>query len=266
MTKSGNIVKKYYVYIWYITNTNEIFYVGKGSNNRVMSMKDRNNYFKNIRNKYECDFKIIKYFERENDAYDFEKKIGLKLKKKGQAKACYVLGETQKFVDKKTRKKISKSLTGNIPWNKGQPMSLEQREKLRAAKIGTVQSLKTRLLRSISLQGQKRSEATRRILSEGKIGDKNPMFGKSPTIDTIEKRRVKMLGHFVSQETRIKIGLSNGKRVAKIDICTEEVIEIYNSASEAARENGINNSKISQVCRGVRKTSGGFKWKYISEN
>ena len=41
----------FYVYEWYIVETGEIFYVGKGSGNRVTSMKDRNEYFKNIRKK-----------------------------------------------------------------------------------------------------------------------------------------------------------------------------------------------------------------------
>ena len=42
------IEAKYYVYEWYIEDTNEIFYVGKGTGNRVISMKNRNSYFKNI--------------------------------------------------------------------------------------------------------------------------------------------------------------------------------------------------------------------------
>ena len=39
---------KYYVYEWYIEDTGEIFYLGKGSNNRMTSMKDRNKIFKEI--------------------------------------------------------------------------------------------------------------------------------------------------------------------------------------------------------------------------
>ena len=35
-----------YVYEWYNVDTNEVFYVGKGRNNRMHSMKNRNQYFK----------------------------------------------------------------------------------------------------------------------------------------------------------------------------------------------------------------------------
>lgn len=266
MSFNDKIVKKYYVYIWYIVGTREVFYVGKGSNNRVTSMKNRNNYFKNIRKRYKCDYVIIEYFEDEDDAYAFEKKLGLEFKKIGQAKACYVLGEIQKFIDRRTRKKISKTLIGNIPWNKGRSMSMEYREKISKAKKGVPLGLMHRFSISMALQGQKRSDATKKALSEGKIGSKNPMFGKSPSKETIEKRRMKIIGHPVSEGTKRKIGLSNGIKVAMIDPKTKETIKTYNSASEAARENNLNNSKISRVCRGERKTSGGFNWKYIIDN
>lgn len=38
-------MNKAYVYEWYNVDTNEVFYVGKGINNRMHSMKNRNQYF-----------------------------------------------------------------------------------------------------------------------------------------------------------------------------------------------------------------------------
>ena len=67
----------------------------------------------------------------------------------------------------------------------------------------------------------------------------------------------------ISQETisyRAKENLF--KRVAKIDIQTNNIIKIYNSIAEAERDNG-NTRHIAQVCKGKRKTCKGFKWKYI---
>jgi hypothetical protein len=101
--------------VWYIKETNEIFYVGKGSDNRYKSMKDRNSYFKNIRKKYDCDYKIVKYFDDEKEAYDFELELGTQLKNQGQARACYILGQTNKFVSNEVKRKISKTLKGNVP-------------------------------------------------------------------------------------------------------------------------------------------------------
>jgi len=37
----------------------------------------------------------------------------------------------------------------------------------------------------------------------------------------------------------------------------------FNSVSEASREVGVNKTSIAKVCRGERKTAGGFIWNYI---
>lgn len=59
-------------------------------------------------------------------------------------------------------------------------------------------------------------------------------------------------------------GESLRKRVAKIDIKTNEILEIYDSQSEADRLNG-NSHHIAEACNGKRKTCQGYKWKYIDE-
>lgn len=256
-------MKKYYVYIWFLVDTNEAFYVGKGSGNRVTSMKDRNRHFRNIRRKCKCDYKIIEYFDNEDEAYDFELKLGMEYKSKGQAWCCYVLGKTDKFLSYETKKKISKTLKGNTPWNKGCKMSLEQRMKLSRIKKGISQSEETKKRRSLSLIGHDVSKEARAKISLSKIGKNNPMFGKKQSEDTVKKRVAKIVGHKVSEDTKRKIGLSNGKRVAMIDPYANKILKIYDSASEAARLNNLNHSKISRVCRGERKTTGGFLWKYI---
>ena len=38
---------------------------------------------------------------------------------------------------------------------------------------------------------------------------------------------------------------------------------IYNSMSEAERMTGIPNSNISKVCKGERKTAGGYHWEVV---
>lgn len=53
------------------------------------------------------------------------------------------------------------------------------------------------------------------------------------------------------------------KRVAKIDLKTNEILTIYDSIALAARENQCDASGISKVCRGIRNTTKGYKWKYV---
>ena len=58
---------------------------------------------------------------------------------------------------------------------------------------------------------------------------------------------------------------SSSKSVAKIDLNTNEIIEIYPTIALAARENNCDSSAISKVCRGLRKKCGGFFWQYIEK-
>lgn len=55
------------------------------------------------------------------------------------------------------------------------------------------------------------------------------------------------------------------KAVQKIDLHTGDVIACYVSASEAARQCGLRESKISLVCNGKRHTTGGYKWRYKTD-
>lgn len=256
------INSNFYVYEWYIEETGEIFYVGKGKDNRVTSNKDRNEFFKNIKNKHKCNYRIVAKNLTEDEAYAYEKEYGLQLKSKGQARACYVLGKTDKFIDKKIRNKISKTLKGNVPWNIGKKATEEQKKKMSIAKLGKKQSEETKRKRSESLKGRCHSDETRKKLSMQKLGSKNPSFGKKQSMETRQKKSEGLKGHKTSDETRAKIGLANGKPVFQIDKNTKEVISTFCSASEAGRVLGIQSSKISSVCNKKRKTCGGFIWEY----
>lgn len=56
---------------------------------------------------------------------------------------------------------------------------------------------------------------------------------------------------------------SSSRKVAKIDLKTLQVIDIYDTIALASRENNCDASAISKVCSGKRNSCGGFKWKYI---
>lgn len=200
------IETKYYVYEWYIKETKEIFYVGKGSKNRVTSMKDRNSYFKNIREKYDCEYRILNYFEDEQEAYDFELKRGLELKQIGQAKACYVLGNFKRYICDEVKEKMKptqfKKGDKNKPWNYGMKMNKEFKEKLRNINLGKKQSEETKIKRSNSLKN-----------------------------------------HLVSENTRNKISEARKKQISIYNIKTKE-FKIYNSISELAIILNISQSSL----------------------
>lgn len=69
--------------------------------------------------------------------------------------------------------------------------------------------------------------------------------------------------HNISKQDRKQMGNQKiSHPVAKLDKTTEEILEIYSSVIEAEKANNIQ-QHIGQVCKGKRKTAGGYKWKYL---
>ena len=62
----------YYVYAHKRLDTDEIFYIGKGSKNRAYSKNNRNNYWFNIVNKYGYEVEILHSELEELDAFNKE--------------------------------------------------------------------------------------------------------------------------------------------------------------------------------------------------
>ena len=79
----------FYVYEWYIKNTNEIIYVGKGSKKRYLS-KQHNKIFTEFIKRYDCESRIIKEFENEQEAYLYEYDRIIELKNNNQA-VCNII-------------------------------------------------------------------------------------------------------------------------------------------------------------------------------
>ena len=79
-----------------------------------------------------------------------------------------------------TKKKMSEIRIGKPAWNKGKSFSAESKEKMRIAKLGSKQSEETKEKRKIAMLGKnsyKRSEETRKKMSESKLGNANRKNG-----------------------------------------------------------------------------------------
>ena len=64
----------------------------------------------------------------------------------------------------------------------------------------------------------------------------------------------------LSEEIKCKISISKYKKVLNLDTNKK-----FNSIEEAAIFYGICRQHISGVCKGKRKTCGGYRWKYCSK-
>ena len=59
--------------------------------------------------------------------------------------------------------------------------------------------------------------------------------------------------------------ISLRKPVYQIDINTNDILNVYNSITEASDVTGVNSTGISSAANGKQKTSGGYKWRFVSE-
>ena len=73
----------FYVYEWFIKNTNEVIYVGKGTERRY-KVRKHNLMFNEFLKRFDCDSRIVEWFENEQDAFDAESKRISELKGIGQ--------------------------------------------------------------------------------------------------------------------------------------------------------------------------------------
>lgn len=108
-----------------------------------------------------------------------------------------------------------------------------------------------------------RKKGKKRVIIEKDInrcGEKNSFYGKKHT-----------------EKTKEIIGSKNGKSVVQIDKDTNEIINIFESAKQAADTFNTprGNSEIIKVCRGSSKlqdgyvkhyrTAYGYKWRYLTD-
>lgn len=61
----------YYVYEWFIVETGEVIYVGKGTGRRY-KVRKHNRLFNEMIRRFECDSRIVKEFGTEREAFEFE--------------------------------------------------------------------------------------------------------------------------------------------------------------------------------------------------
>jgi len=137
--------KKFYVYYLISTNDNNVFYVGKGSGNRMHKhVKIAANNYKTkssnpklynkisylLNNGYQIIPEIIFESYNEKECLDYEVE---KIKEIGLNNLCNITagGEgTSRTVSEETKEKISKSMKGRVSTFKGKKLSEESKLKM----------------------------------------------------------------------------------------------------------------------------------------
>ncbi|MGM0899215.1 MAG: hypothetical protein ACQEV0_15005 [Bacillota bacterium] len=77
-----NQKRNYYVYEWFIKETGQVIYLGKGTSSRYKNTK-RNDYFNRLFEKFECDVRFVKDGLTEYEALVLEEELFVQLEKDG---------------------------------------------------------------------------------------------------------------------------------------------------------------------------------------
>lgn len=116
---------KFYVYEWYNLDNNEVFYVGKGCNNRYKNIKDRNKEFIKYVKNNKVSVRIVKDKMTEKEAFEYEEYLSNLYKKQNQC-SCNIAPCGKggcHFIWTSTMKQN---------WSKNNPMKQEsQRQRMR---------------------------------------------------------------------------------------------------------------------------------------
>ena len=180
----------FYVYELIDPRNNQPFYIGKGSGNRAyyhlsLNAKHLNIYKENLINKIrennlEPIVNIIEYFENESDAYSLETELIKKYKRKGYDEGGIL---TNICLDNKPPNHKDKTYVAIYGSEERAQEQIDKRRKLQLERGG--------------YGPKKHTEETKKKISDGITGSKNPMYNKKHTDETRKKISIANKGKLI---------------------------------------------------------------------
>lgn len=173
-------------------------------------------------------------------------------------------------LSEKAKKKLSDGRKGEKNWNYGKHLTDERKKAISDRMKGENHPNYGKRGVLSPNYGRKLSEETKRKISnaqKGKIISEESIKkmseskkGKSMHENTRKALISANIGRHQTNETKIKIGESNSKKV----FCVETK-NVYSSIKNAHELTGICYNSISLCCLSKRKTAGGYHWEYYEE-
>lgn len=266
-----NLNTKFYIYI-HCTPDGIPFYIGKGKENRCLDETYRNQWWKNIVNKY--------------GYYVIIKEINLSEEDCFKKEVFWIEHFGRRDLNTGTLVNLTnggEGVAGRI-WSEDQK---ETRSKYFRENLETLQNIGAR----------------KEYFGKSLFGENNPNYGNKETNpNCIKVVKLDLKGNFICEYNSvaeasemnnakgiyqvcrgqrhqlkgykyvyredyltgnysITSGITSRKEVLKIDKETNEIVKEYNSAQET-KIDGFSPNGVSRVCRGERKFYRGFKWQY----
>jgi len=267
--------KKYYIYV-FLDDTKsgkfiyedlefdyEPFYIGKGSDDRIINSMCTKGVFKSskIKSIKEKGGNVIRFKLFENlenlEALEIEKQLISKIGRRDLNKGPLTNltdggdGRLTSPHSKETKLKISKTKKSQ---NLHNAHTEETKEKLKEINKGE----------NNPMFGKPHTEKVKEEQSIRVSGLKHPMFGRKHDLETIQKIKDKRNAAVVQTAMSKKSAEFNSKKVLQFSI-DGEFIKEFNSIKEASIELNISESLIGKTCRGIVKTPKKYIFKFKEE-
>ena len=223
------------MYEWYLVDTGEVFYVGKGSGKRFKSISNRNANFKKIYDEYKCDVRIKCNNLTEAQAFKKEK-------------------ETIKYYKTKDNCRLTnltdggEGCSGWIP-----PQIYRDKQSMIHKKQWQDENYKEKMLKiRRDPNGVYKSNEFRNKISNLVKGSKNPNYGNFWSEEQKNNLRIKQKGNPVYKN-------ENNPNAKKI-ICLEtgEIFDCVKMAKEKYKVKS--ETSFSIALRNSARTAGGLHW------
>lgn len=231
----------YYVYIWYFTETNEVFYVGKGKGRRYKQVSGRNKFFTDMYTSHNCNVKKI--YENLTEAEAFQKEQ-----------------ETIKWYKENTNFRLTNQTDGgegSTGWIAPEEFKKKQSDIHKAQ--WQDEEFKARMIEiRTDENGPYKSKEFREKISQLVQGENNPNYNHCWTEEMKESLRQKQKENdLYNDETN-----PNAKKIICVE--TGEVFDCIKFAIE--KYNIKDHSNMSAALKHPIRTAGGCHWVDYSDD
>ncbi|WP_373894467.1 NUMOD1 domain-containing DNA-binding protein [Virgibacillus sp. CBA3643] len=217
---------RYYVYEWYIKDTNEVFYVGKGTNDRAKRHKRENKFFTDMYNSHECDYRIVCNKLNEIEAFEKESKL-------------------IKYYRENTDFRLTNILDGG-----NQPPTSKGSENHMSRKV-----------KQYSLDG----ELINVYDAVSEAVNKTSITGISSCIRGLTTHAGGFVWSYEEKPAIFtKVLYRPYRKVVQLNL-NGELVETYNGSTDAGKLNDLPSQEISDSCNHKQDTAYGFIWLFEDE-
>ena len=220
--------RKFYVYEWYVVDTNEVFYVGKGCGNRLNRISCRNKFFQDIYKSHKS--KARKIYENLTEKEAFEKEI-----------------ETIKYYKENTNYRLTNQTNGGegtAGWVPSKEFC-DKQSSIHKSQWRDEKYRKKMIQIRNDKNGSYKSQEFRDKISKLVKGKNNPNYNNHWSDKQKEVLRIKQQNNPLYRKNRFNHLVKSLKENPHIKplICLED-LTIYHSKTELAKKLNITTTKI----------------------